>query len=88
MRPCIFASVIRMVGTSPAIKRIFPIQIPFQGVVDDVFTGAGQFILVPDNPFVIIALPDRTAGVVADDVDAFGGLVFEISDNLSQCRIP
>ena len=73
MRPCISAFVTRTGGTSPAIERIFPIQIPFQRVVDDVFTGAGQFTLVPDNPFVIITLPDRTAGVVADDVDAFGG---------------
>lgn len=55
-----------------AIKWIFLIPIPLQGGVDDVFAGAGQFMLVPDNPFVILTLPNRTAGGVADDVDLFG----------------
>lgn len=50
---------------------------PFGRIVGDVLPGRGQFAVVADHPFVIIALPDRCAGVVADLVDAFGDGGFE-----------
>lgn len=51
------------------IRRIFPVQRPFHRVVDNVFSCLGQFLFVADHPFVIIALPDRTTGVIAVLVD-------------------
>ena len=43
---------------------IFPVQFPFQRVEADVFSDAVQFGFVPDDVFVIIALPDGGAGVL------------------------
>lgn len=51
------------------INRVFLVQLPFYGIVDDIFTSAGQFIFISDNPFVIISLPHRTTRVVAKFID-------------------
>ena len=47
------------------IHRIIFILRPLRGVVDDVFPDAVHFLLVADDLFVIISLPDGHAGGVA-----------------------
>ena len=54
------------------VRRIFIIQGPLQWVVPDVLLYLSQFCFIPDNTLEIIALPDRTAGGIADGVDVFG----------------
>ncbi len=44
---------------------IFLVVVPGKGVVGDVFTDAVQFSFVADDPFVVIALPDRNSGCFA-----------------------
>jgi len=39
--------------------RILLIQMPAQGIINDVFPYPVERIFVPDNMFIVIALPDR-----------------------------
>jgi ssDNA-binding replication factor A large subunit len=44
-------------GTCGYDIRVLAVQFSFQGIVLDVFTHAAQFDVIPDDVFVIIALP-------------------------------
>ena len=60
-------------------SRIIFIVGPMQRIFEDI---RGDFIvrtLVADDMFVIVTLPEA-----GGQVDAFGGLIFEISNDLSQ----
>ena len=47
----------------------------------DVFPDAVQFVVVPDDMFVIIALPKSRTGCIAHFVDLFGHCGFKRSDH-------
>lgn len=63
------------------IRRVLLVHLPFHGIVDDIFPDRSQFPVIADNPFEIIALPHRNAGIVAYLVDTFGDNGFELSDD-------
>ncbi len=50
---------------------IFPVKFPSLGIVHDVFPDVVERLLVADDVFVIIALPDRNARYVAHFIDSF-----------------
>ena len=64
----------------------FPRLHSFQGIVPDVFADCVQFFFIPDDMFVIIALPDRDAGAVKTPIYGNGGYRFECPHNVAQCR--
>jgi len=84
LSPLRFA-VYYLLKTSPLIivclvlhtSRILPIKLPLQGVVQDVFTGTVQFILISDDVLVIVPLPDREIRRPAHFIDFFGGSRFK-----------
>ena len=47
------------------------------GIVHDVFPDCVKTLLAADDVFIIIALPDQSAGRVAHLVNTFGGGGFE-----------
>lgn len=49
---------------------------PAFGVLVDVVGNRAMGVIVPDNPFVVVSLPDFDAGGVAELVDLFGRFVF------------
>jgi hypothetical protein len=49
--------------------RIFPVEFPAQGVVQDIFPDAIQFVRAPNHVFVKRALPDWDAWSSANLVD-------------------
>ena len=49
------------------------IIVPPRRVADDVVADCRQVPVVADHMFVVVALPDRIAGGLAEGVDAFGG---------------
>ena len=55
---------------------IFVVRPP-RRIGGDVFPQGGQFPVVADDAFVVIALPDRNSGGVAQEIDVFGGGGFE-----------
>ncbi len=59
---------------------------PIRRVLDDVLADSIQFFFVANDVFVIISLPQRRPCGITQFVDAFGGLVFEISNDLPQRR--
>ena len=60
-RLSLLSTTIGPTGSDPSVHRVFPIQRPLKGVVDDVFPNAIQFFFIPDNPLVIISLPYKLA---------------------------
>ena len=66
------------------IRRVLPVHSPFHGIVDGVFPDRGQFPVIADHPFEIIALPNRNTGIVTYLVDPFGDGRFERTDNCTQ----
>jgi hypothetical protein len=65
-------------------RRIVFILGPMGRVVEDVFRGADQFILVADDVFVKIALPDGNGGRFSLDINALGDDGFESRDEGTQ----
>ena len=63
------------------IYRIVFIILPLKGIGYNIFPDTAQFVFVSYNVFVIITLPDRCAGYVADDIDLFGGSGFKTTDD-------
>ena len=73
------------------IVRIVFVRMPIVGIVNDVFAGAVQFIVIADNMFVIIALPqfagESRPPTLFDTMDVFiGGDRFECPRNIPQRR--
>ena len=52
-------------------RRVFRVFRPSSRVVRNVLPNPIQRGFIPDNVFVVIALPDRCAGGTPQDVDAF-----------------
>jgi hypothetical protein len=71
-----------MIAVCSSSVRIFPVQMPAQGILSDVLTNAVQEGIVADDVFIIIALPQPTAewrpSGLFDAADIFiGGHRFE-----------
>ena len=62
------------------------IRFPIERVVTDILSYSIQFVLGTDNMLVVVALPDRLAGSLVHLIDPFGGIHFEISNDLGQCH--
>ena len=62
------------------IHRVVLILRPSRRVVQNIFSDAVQFILIADDTFVIIVLPQRCAWCVSDKVDLFCALVFKVGN--------
>ena len=60
------------------------VQIPALWVLYDILADGAQGAFVPDDVFVVVALPDRGAGGIAQLVDPFGNDGFEPGDERSQ----
>lgn len=41
-----------------SFSQVFLVQMPAQGIFQDVFAGGVEFSFVPDDAFVVVALPD------------------------------
>jgi hypothetical protein len=59
-------------------------SVPLPLAVEDVFAGPIQFPVVPENPLVIIALPDGRARGAAQVVDPLRGVGFVRADDRAQ----
>ena len=57
---------------------------PADGVVQNVLTDAIQGFLVPDDVFIVVALPERSPNGAAKDVDSPCGESLEGPDDLRQ----
>ena len=64
-------------GVATGGTWIVAVGLPFCRVVHDIFPDAVQFIVVADDMFPIIALPQWLPRRIADLVDPFGGGGFE-----------
>jgi hypothetical protein len=54
------------------ILWVILIIVPLQWIIPDIFSDRVQFIIIPDNTFKIISLPDRHASCIADFIDLSG----------------
>src|SRR3990172_13187208 len=61
--------------------RVLLVELPAQGVTQDVFSDGVQFALIPNDVFVIIALPYLIAGSVEGLVDFARADGLEILDD-------
>ncbi len=61
--------------------RVVLVVVPSGGIGQDVFADGNQFGLIPDDVFVIIALPHGRAGRGARKIDVSGGGRFERPDD-------
>jgi hypothetical protein len=64
----------------PLAIGVFLVPVPVNGIGHDICANAVQGIVVADDVFVIIALPDRRARRATLFVDAFGDGGFEPGD--------
>src|SRR3990170_537057 len=64
----------------PYHARILGVLIPPQRVLRDVPPHPAQVVLVPDDVFVVVPLPNWNAGRVPNFVDALGGYRLERPD--------
>lgn len=56
--------------TNPCVRRIFPVGFPIGWIVLDIFSDPVQFVVISDDVFVIIALPNRPTRGFAHFIDA------------------
>ena len=56
---------------------------PAFGVLVDVVDDRAMGTIVPDDPFVVVALPDFYAGSAAELVDLFGRFIFKLTNKLA-----
>ena len=59
-------------------RRVLTVEGPPSRILGDVLADAVQRIDIPDDVFVVIALPDRMTGHAPQGIDFTGGNGFEI----------
>jgi hypothetical protein len=67
---------------------VLVIRFPLGGIGFDLEPGQFEILLVADDVFVVIALPQSCHRPTFHGVDFFGGLILEIRDDLPQLRFP
>jgi len=53
---------------------------PLYEIVEDIFPYLSQFLLIPDDPFVIVALPERDTRGFSQGVDVASSDRFKAGD--------
>ena len=63
---------------------VLTICFPTERIIEDVFPQAVQFDFIPDDPVIVISLPEALPWRVQILIDGFGRMIFKVSNDLSE----